>query len=115
MGRPKKAFDKDYLEKLCHLQCTKEDVMEFFEYKDEDTLNARIKENYGEDANFSGVYKKYSLGGKISLRRNQFRLSEKNASMAIFLGKQYLGQRDIIENINNDRVIIVNDLNDLEE
>lgn len=34
--------------------------------------------------------------GKISLRRKQFKLAEKNAAMAIFLGKQYLGQRDII-------------------
>ena len=29
------------------------------------------------------------------LRRSQFKLAEKNAAMAIFLGKQYLGQKDI--------------------
>ena len=34
---------------------------------------------------------------KIKLRKNQFKLSEKSASMAIWLGKQYLGQRDTIE------------------
>lgn len=33
-------------------------------------------------------------GGKASLRRNQFKLSETNAAMAIWLGKQYLGQRE---------------------
>ena len=32
--------------------------------------------------------------GKISLRRAQFRLAEHNAAMAIWLGKQYLGQRE---------------------
>jgi hypothetical protein len=32
--------------------------------------------------------------GKSSLRRKQFRLAEKSASMAIFLGKNYLGQSD---------------------
>lgn len=32
--------------------------------------------------------------GKTSLRRTQFRLAEKNASMAIFLGKNYLDQTD---------------------
>jgi hypothetical protein len=32
--------------------------------------------------------------GKASLRRTQFRLAEKNAAMAIFLGKNYLGQTD---------------------
>ena len=31
---------------------------------------------------------------KIKLRRNQLKLSEHSAAMAIFLGKQYLGQRD---------------------
>jgi hypothetical protein len=34
------------------------------------------------------------MGLKLSLRRNQLRLSEKSAGMAIFLGKQYLGQTD---------------------
>jgi DNA-binding CsgD family transcriptional regulator len=33
--------------------------------------------------------------GKMSLRRKQFRLAEKSAGMAIFLGKNYLGQRDV--------------------
>ncbi len=32
--------------------------------------------------------------GRASLRRNQFKLSETNAAMAIWLGKQYLGQRE---------------------
>lgn len=32
--------------------------------------------------------------GKASLRRNQFKLSETNAAMAIWLGKQFLGQRE---------------------
>ncbi len=33
--------------------------------------------------------------GKVSLRRAQFKLAETNASMAIFLGKLYLGQRNV--------------------
>ena len=32
--------------------------------------------------------------GQISLRRKQFRLADNNAGMAIFLGKNYLGQAD---------------------
>jgi len=32
--------------------------------------------------------------GRVSLRRKQFQLAEKNAAMAIFLGKNYLGQSD---------------------
>ena len=34
---------------------------------------------------------------KIRLRQNQIELSKKNAAMAIFLGKNYLGQRDRFE------------------
>ena len=33
--------------------------------------------------------------GLISLRRMQFQLAEKSAAMAIFLGKQHLGQQDV--------------------
>jgi hypothetical protein len=32
--------------------------------------------------------------GKSSLKRNQFKMSETNPTMAIWLGKQYLGQSD---------------------
>jgi hypothetical protein len=32
--------------------------------------------------------------GRASLRRQQFKMSETNAAMAIWLGKQYLGQKD---------------------
>ena len=32
--------------------------------------------------------------GRASLRRKQFAMAESNASMAIWLGKQYLGQKD---------------------
>jgi hypothetical protein len=35
--------------------------------------------------------------GMISLRRKQFRLADTSATMAIFLGKNYLGQRDVPE------------------
>ena len=47
--------------------------------------------------NFSEVFKEKRGLGKISLRRNQWRLAEKRATMAIWLGKQYLGQKDQVE------------------
>lgn len=34
------------------------------------------------------------LEGFVSLRRKQFAMAEKNPTMAIWLGKQYLGQSD---------------------
>lgn len=43
--------------------------------------------------------------GKMSLRRKQNKLAEKNAAMAIFLGKNYLDQADKIENTNTNHNI----------
>ena len=40
--------------------------------------------------------------GCASLRRKQFAMAETNATMAIWLGKQYLGQKDIQVNENNN-------------
>lgn len=37
--------------------------------------------------------------GHASLRRKQFAMADKNASMAIWLGKQYLGQREPVQQI----------------
>lgn len=99
VGRPKTNIDKSNFEKLCQMQCTLEEIAGFFDCCD-DTINNWCKEVY--DDNFSGVYKKKSMAGKISLRRNQFKIAENNASMAIFLGKQYLKQRDNIEVENKD-------------
>lgn len=49
--------------------------------------------------------------GKISLRRMQWRLAEKNATMAIFLGKQYLGQRDNVDvNVTNTEGLSLDEL-----
>lgn len=112
MGRPKKEFKREIFENLCHIQCPKHEICSVLDI-DNDTLDRMIMDEYQDT--FSNVYKKYSDGGKMSLRRTQFKLSEKNTAMAIWLGKQMLGQRDIVENFNNDRVIIVNDLGDLDE
>ena len=91
MGRPRKEIDYIQLEKLCSIQCTEVEIAQFFEVS-VDTLCSRIKEEY--TMTFSEYFKKHSADGKISLRRNQFKLSEKNTAMAIWLGKQYLGQKD---------------------
>lgn len=91
MGRPKKEIDKTTFEKLCGIQATKEEIASFLDCS-EDTIERWCKSTYEET--FAVAYKRLSAGGKMSLRRSQFRLAEKSAAMAIFLGKQYLGQRD---------------------
>ena len=87
-------IDKKQFENLCGLQCTLLEICDFFDVED-DTLNSWCKKTYG--TTFSEVFKRKRGKGQISLRRMQWKLAEKNAAMAIFLGKQYLGQKDKIE------------------
>ena len=95
-GRPKKEIDREQFEKLCELQCTQEEICGWFDITDK-TLTSWCKKTYG--VSFSEIYNKKREKGKISLRRAQFQLAQKNAAMAIFLGKNYLGQTDRIEQI----------------
>lgn len=93
-GRPKVEIDQKLFKKLCSMFCTKEEIAGVFECS-EDTIERWCKRTY--HMNFADVFKKECAHGKISLRRNQFKLSEKNAAMAIFLGKNYLNQKDAVE------------------
>jgi len=93
-GRPKKEISKEQFEKLCGLQCTLDEIAGFFNCSP-DTIERFVKRTYHR--NFADVFKEYSAQGKISLRRYQFKLAEKSAAMAIFLGKNLLGQTDRIE------------------
>lgn len=90
-GRPRKEIDKKIFENLCGIQCTEAEILAVLEITDK-TLNAWCKRTYG--MGFSDIYKEKRNYGKMSLRRAQFRLAEKNAAMAIFLGKNILGQSD---------------------
>lgn len=93
-GRPRKEIDQGSFEKLCGLQCTLDEISGFFECSP-DTIENWCKRTYKDT--FSEIHKRHSQSGKVSLRRTQFRLAEKSPAMAIFLGKQYLGQRDKVE------------------
>lgn len=94
MARPRKEIDQKLFENLCGLQCTLLEICDALDVSDK-TLDRWCKRTYGE--HFSEVFAKKRGKGKISLRRMQWQLAEKNASMAIWLGKQYLGQRDGVE------------------
>lgn len=108
MARPVKEINKEQFESLCNLQCTIEEIAGFFKCN-KDTINAWCKRTY--DEGFSETYKKHSQNGKISLRRYQLRLAEKNASMAIWLGKQWLGQTDKQEVVftENNKLQVMSD------
>ena len=90
-GRPAAKIKQKEFEKLCEIQCTSEEICGVLGVTPK-TLYKWCKEKYGES--FSTVFRQKREGGKASLRRMQWNLAERNANMAIFLGKNMLGQRD---------------------
>lgn len=101
MGRPTVEFDLKTFQDLVGLGCSQEEICWYF--RDEsgkpaniDTLTRWCKRQFG--CTFQEYFKQNGcMAMKIRLRRNQFKLAEKSAAMAIFLGKQYLGQKDMVE------------------
>ena len=80
------------------LGCHQDEICWFFRDESgkpisEDTLTRWCKREFG--CNFAEYRNQNGLMAmKIKLRRNQLKLSEKNANMAIWLGKQILNQVD---------------------
>lgn len=106
MARPKKEIDYQAVEKLANIQCTQEEIASFLE------LSVRTLQR---DEEFCRIYKKGQDNGKMSLRRMQFKLADKNPTMAIWLGKQYLKQKDNIEVESTQLVKVQELLNKIEE
>lgn len=92
-------IDKKTFENLCGIQCTLLEICSVFDVDDK-TLTSWCKSTYGMP--FSEIFQLKRGKGQVSLRRMQWKLAEKNTAMAIFLGKQYLGQKDIIVNENKN-------------
>lgn len=101
MGRPKFKIDYEAVRKLASIMCTQEEIASFLGCS-VDTLQ--------RDETFCGLYKEARETGKMSLRRMQWKLAEKSYAMAIFLGKQYLGQRDVIEHDSSKELTKVQEL-----
>lgn len=84
-GRPKKSIDYKVVKALANVMATMEEISSALE------ISVRTLQR---DEEFCRVYKIGLDNAKLSLRRNQFKMSVRNPTMAIWLGKQYLGQTD---------------------
>ena len=91
MARPRVKIDKEQFKKLCAIQCTLQEIASWFKCS-EDTIERWCKREL--KCSFADAFKTWSADGKISLRRTQFKMAETSCAMAIWLGKQYLGQLD---------------------
>jgi hypothetical protein len=93
VGRPKKELDYKLIEELASIFCTQEEIA---------TILGVNRSTLFRDEQFSNIYSKGHSVAKQSLRRKQFKLADTNAYMAVFLGKQYLGQKDNVDNENEN-------------
>lgn len=96
-GRPRKEITQKTVDNMIKILCTRDEILAVLDIADV-TLASRIKEWTGDpDMTFLAYYKQKREGAKMSLRRKQWKLADKNVAMAIFLGKNYLDQKDTKE------------------
>lgn len=121
VGRPKIVLNLEELERLSRLNCTMPEISAYF-----DIPLRTLEDKFANELDVRKAIEKGRATGKLSLRRRQIQIMEEtnNPTMAIWLGKQMLGQTDkqeIIQEINiEDRKVLDisrltdDDLNNLE-
>jgi hypothetical protein len=91
MPRPKAKIDLAELEKLCVMQCTDDEVAAFF------GVSTRTIERRRQVKKFNDVMERGRAKGRVSVRRNLFRLANNGQiAAAIFLSKNLLGYKDYV-------------------
>src|SRR5215469_2060874 len=93
MARPEAKIDLVELEKLCGMQCTDEEIAAFF------NVSTKTIERRRQVKAFNEVMERGKAKGRVSVRRNLFRLANAgNIAAAIFLSKNLLGYKDFVSN-----------------
>lgn len=91
-GRPEAVIDEKQFTAMCQIQCTQEEICAILDVDDE-TLVLWCRRTFNKS--FPEIYSQKRQGGKVSLRRAQWKNAEGgNTTMQIWLGKQYLKQTD---------------------
>lgn len=102
-GPKAQEINWEQVRKLCGMQCTRNEIASALLIS-HDTLERASKKEFG--CTIGEKIKEWSVGGYCSLRRAQWNLAQKNAAMAIFLGKQYLGQKDDYRMKNTGNIVL---------
>lgn len=96
-GTRPKPIDRKQLAALAGMQCTYDEIAAVFGIKKRqfiDRINA--------EPELREIIEDAWANGRASIRRQQLKLlMEGNATMAVWLGKQYLGQRDQMEHVGD--------------
>lgn len=100
VGRPKVNINLVELQKLCTLNCTMPEIAHFF-----DIPLRTLEDRFKNDQDVRNAIEKGRSQGKLSVRRKQLQIMDENnnATMAIWLGKQLLGQRDKHDIVTEDK------------
>ena len=114
VGRPKIELNLDELERLSRLNCTMPEISAYF-----DIPLRTLEDKFTNEPEVRKAIEKGRATGMLSLRRKQIQIMEdtNNSTMAIWLGKQMLGQTDRQEirqdiNIEERKVLDVSRLSD---
>lgn len=117
-GKPSiyQDLDGEQIKKMCSIGCTKAEIMSVLGVS-EPTLNKYLAEEF--EMGFTEFYKTFADGFKMSLRRMQYKSAmgeydeeigkytlAPSVPMQIWLGKQYLDQKDKHENVIEDKTNI---------
>src|SRR5665213_138164 len=90
MPRPEVDIDLEELEKLCAMQCTDEEIAAFL------GVSTRTIERRRKVPSFREVMERGKAKGRVSVRRNLFRLAGNgNLGANVFLAKNLLGYKDV--------------------
>jgi len=111
-GRPCVKIDQEQFEEMCNIHCTREEIARLMKCS-EAAVSQWCERTYKE--NFTTAYKRFSAGGKMSLRRTMFKTAhgteahfiydkddnptfvpavKPSATMQVWLSKQHLGMQD---------------------
>jgi AraC-like DNA-binding protein len=95
-GRPRVEINWQQFDAMCFSHATLREMADFFQCST-DTLERACKREFHQ--NFADVFRQKSARGKISLRRAQWdaALRRHDTRMMIWLGKQHLGQREVMD------------------
>lgn len=94
-GRPRKEIDWELVKELAELQCTQDEIASALR------ISTNTLRQYPQ---FLQLHKEGLENGRKCLRRWQYQKArDGNVTMLIWLGKQYLGQRDRIDHTVAER------------
>lgn len=94
-------IDWEQFEKLCYIQCTRQEIADFFGLHP-DHLAERCREELG--LTYKQAWDRMSVNGRMSLRRELYQkaIKERNLQAMIWLSKNYLGMKEPLRKVEDD-------------